>query len=703
MDDRAKRLEISQELSAETGGEKNSSLEKFRTWVAVAVIIIAGLDLRVYTTRFEPVVFPDALEYTALARDIRSGDYFGRDFDLNEGLLISRNRPPAYSALLAIFSFLDAKPEIIGAWLSIIVSLATILPVFWLARKIDSASSGLLAALVFSFHHYVLLFAGGVLTEALFTLMFMTVIAVSLKAFSKKSYLLMAVLGLLSAIAYMTRDAGISLVLLVGAGGIIYWLLVQRTPAGKTAGMVGLMLMVFIIACIPYWIFIRANTGQWGITPQMKSEKVADKVLTHGGTRFDRDRVPGIEIPEPRKDQTRSAIKPGLSALVVHLIKKEIHLTRSYGAEFLRILGRPMAWLFYISIIIIIYRALSARGRERSFCELYVLAGIIQLIMLYALVSPYMVDERYMYANLAPGIIIASTGAVRISRLVAAAIPGAGPGAKKALSSLVIIIILALLAVYYYPRVMQVHEFMSPGSIDLKLGAGYREAAEDIRSRDLIPRGSMITDRKSFLAYYLDCTFRIIPRTQEELDEWISGGKADFISADSFTFMHTRPALVKLAFGFSGPEGTKPIYSRAFPQFRRIITVYKAGSPLSSEKDGEGPPDNITPSDIELMIVNGYLLDAVEAARGMLERDPYSIEARTLLVKAYERYYRITGLPGFLPPLIRAAENCIILVPGDEKMKSILEWARAEADFWQKKARILTIRSKAWELMPGRF
>ncbi len=677
---------------------------RINIYLLLCIIILAGLNLRVISTRFKPIVFPDALEYIALARDIQSRVYFSRDYDLDAGILISRRRPPLYSALIALLSFLSVDFELAGAWLSIIASLLTILPLFWLGRRLESQAAGLFAAALFSFHHFILIYAGVVHTEALFTLIFVAFLGVSIPAFSRKSALLMALLGMLSALAYMTRDPGISLVFLAGTGGLIFWSLIQRIPAKRIAVLLGVLFGVFTLLCLPYWINIRLHQGEWGITPQMKSEKLAQKVTTFHGTRFDRDMVPGIELKAGAKDNSARPKSPGIPSLIFTLAKKELCLSRRYTAQFLRILGRPVSLLFYIACFIIGYQAFRERDRIRSFYELYLLAGIGQLILLYAIVSPYMVDERYMYPLIAPGILIASMGAIRASRLLSRFILGRESRAEPAIIGIMVFLIIILLGIYFYPRVRSVINFVSPATMDLKLGAGYKEAAQEIKARGLIPPGKIITDRKSFLAYYLNCRFRIIPRTPEELDELIRERDVEFLAADNFTFMHTRPLLIELAFGFKEPPGARVIYSRAFPEYRRVVTVYA----LESEDSGHPENREYTPhaqglDEIEQMIVDGYLYDAVKAATSMIDETPHNPEPHLLLVRSYERYYRITELPGFLPLLIASAENYILLRPRNQEIKGVLEWARAEQEFWKKKARVLMIRSKAYEHTLKRF
>ncbi len=117
-----------------------------------------------------------------------------------------------------------------------------------------------------------------------------------------------------------------------------------------------------------------------------------------------------------------------------------------------------------------------------------------------------------------------------------------------------------------------------------KYASGHKETASQMKELNLIEPGKMVASRKPFIAYYLDGYFYFdkktqesLPKTEKEVIKLIRSKKVDYLVMDSFTLKNLRPKITNLALGLEPLPGAKVIYSKYFPEYNRIITVYKCG------------------------------------------------------------------------------------------------------------------------------
>jgi hypothetical protein len=190
-----------------------------------------------------------------------------------------------------------------------------------------------------------------------------------------------------------------------------------------------------------------------------------------------------------------------------------------------------------------------------------------------------------------------------------------------------------------------------------------------------------------------------MPKTYPELREVIQDKKADYIVADSFVLKSLRPLLEPIAFGFQpdpDPEvfsisekefliataeityaplpNTRVIYSRYFPQYQRIITIYKI--------QPEGPePDTPTGTPQEHLaaardnISKGYYYDALREAEKALKLDPGSEDAYRYITLVYRQYFIMSPHRYTLVPLEQAAYIWLNLNPESEAAREVLRFA----------------------------
>ncbi|GEM_PF-6592113 len=678
-------------------------------WLWLFLIILVGLGFRLSNATFTPLTYPDSLQYMSLADDIRSGEIFSRDYNLDEGFIRSRHLPPFYSLLLAGLSFLPIEPEVLGSWISIVLSLSSFVPLFWLGRKLESAVAGLAAACIFSFQWFGLRYATPLLTEATFTFLYLLIITLSIYAFSRPRIWLLALLGLLSGLAYLTRDVGITLVFWVIVAGGFYWRFMARTHGRMLVARIGIILGVFLLVSFPYWLHIRVHTGEWGLSPQMGQDQLSGQVLQFGGSRIDRDKVTNEDL---RESQSGAGDFIGGSSGIFVLPKKLLILFKDYFYQFLKHMGWFLSILFFAGYILAYVLLFRSRNREGIFREVYVLIWILQLVGLYALVTPYMVDERYIYPIMPLGMLVAGAGMVRIGRVISGVLAESVPAwsSREQLISILVPVLLVVAAFpALYPAYKDFHKRIGPAGMHYKYSAGHKEVAQEVISRGLVPPGRVILGRKPFMAYYLKGKHEPMPKTYPELLSIIEDKKADYIVADSFVLNALRPLLEPIAFGLQpdpNPEivyisekeflvrsrdityypapNTRIIYSRCLPEYRRVITIY--------EIQPEGlEPDTLTGTPQEHLasarrnIAGGYYYDALRELEKALELDPETEDAYRYITLIYQQYFIISPHQYFLVPMERAAYIWLNLDPKSHEAREVLRFVNKAHAMLDKK------------------
>ncbi len=796
--------------------------DRLPSWWPLPVFIIIGLFFRFSITVWEPIIYPDSTQYMHLAKEIRSGEIFSSDYKLDEGFIKSRRLPPFYSLLISAFAFSKADLLKVGISVSLVMSLLTLAGAYFAASRIFSRKAGLVASALLMFHPFTLEYASPVLTEATFTAMYMGVIAVSTYALLRPSVKMFALTGVLCVLCYLTRDVGITCTPIVAAGAIIKFGLIDQLAWRRTGALVLVLVMSSLVVMSPYLAHIRLRTGKWGLTVQMPTTSITRQIQTFGGDRFDRDRLRGKEKGTEFLGGEEIEGVAGLIKIAPALVVKTVKNMGAYGKELVQKWGAMVLALIVAGLAGFIRDFTVTRDWQRLFFGAWAAVWIVQLWALYALVTPYMVDARYMYPLMAAGMVLAGHGAVSITRMmtrligyntgeaegpaegvnpaltfilplaavafvfiaplcldprmakefnaiydnargsfifpliaagcvfavcmtgivfllpeswykstdsplraamasggmlalgaVLVSIPNPGPDLLKFLPGLALLglgfdaglvaasytsrsfrsalsfiipVLLVLSAfgsgLYHY---IGLSHRMDKSTAYNKYASGHKQAAMEIKAMDLVPPGQVICSRKPFTAYYLDGSWYLdeeknesIPKTIPEIEQLIRDDRIDYVVIDSLTTKSLRPALLPLAFGLKPLSGAHIIYSRYFPRFRRVITVYDChgeGDPWPVRSSAQAHVDKAKD-----YYKAGQLLFALREAESALELDPENRAAWYIERMVLERFYEISQrkkaptkllAPGLVSSLERAATEYARLSPGNSEAQEI--------------------------------
>lgn len=219
-------------------------INKIRPEILLILFGILG-TVFLYLLMNPPMIFLDSTVYIKLAWAIQQDQWhvFYRN-----GQMMSF--APFYSMLISLLERAVHNFESAGMMISIIAGSLAIIPAILLAKRFYGLGVAFLALVFFMFNPFYVLYSSAILTEALFTFLFLTAIYVIYLAISEKSFIMWFSAGVIGGAAWLTRDVGI--IIPVAA---LFWLvtcLMKRQYTVKKFIVFGAALTVgLLIAYLP--------------------------------------------------------------------------------------------------------------------------------------------------------------------------------------------------------------------------------------------------------------------------------------------------------------------------------------------------------------------------------------------------------------------------------------------------------------------
>jgi len=218
------------------------------------LLIGIAFALRLYLAITAKGIDPDGVAYLSIAKDF---------IDRNYDEAFSNVFPPFYPFLTALLFPLTGDIELAGRIISVILGTLTIIPIFYLGKKLFGVTVTMFSVLLSVFQPYLVQFSGSVLTESTYTFLLVLAVLVGWQGLNSRSKGLMFLLGSLLGLAYLTRPEGIGFVILfflwiLFFDGFRFWHDLRR----KSSLLLFLMGGVLILA-LPYILFLHEVTGRW--------------------------------------------------------------------------------------------------------------------------------------------------------------------------------------------------------------------------------------------------------------------------------------------------------------------------------------------------------------------------------------------------------------------------------------------------------
>ena len=281
-----------------------------------------------------------------------------------------------------------------------------------------------------------------------------------------------------------------------------------------------------------------------------------------GGNVRDRDRP-----PEERTQTTAPAVDnpwgiEGIAAMVGAIGTKVVQNTASYLSAL-----RPFVSIMSVILSIPAFWCLegqrSWRGARVCWRSLYVLGWIAAIVVLYAVVSPYMVAERYMYPIMPLASVLCGVGIARWAEWAAA-------DNRVRANSWAVLVAIALVYVPSRSSLLNVRHAHSKEALTWGDHAGHEEMAQALLKRDPRYAGLRVVTRKYYAAYHLRASQNVLMPFADQ----VGSIDADLLVADSLILRRYRPELAGLALGAYLPHPGRIIVCQVYPHYHRVITVY---------------------------------------------------------------------------------------------------------------------------------
>jgi 4-amino-4-deoxy-L-arabinose transferase-like glycosyltransferase len=258
------------------------------------LLLAIAFLLRLFLVIFPQVIYSDGIEYIRSAKQILSGNWKGS------------KAPPVYPVLIVLASRWTPNFELAGIWVSAIFGTLTVIPVYYLGKRIFNEKVGTLSALFAVVHPFLYLSSGAVLTEAVYHFLLPTAVLFGWEAFRGGRLLNILLFSLFTALAYLTRPEAMGYLFVFG-----FWVLFiappqERRPGLKRVGIACLAILCFLVFSFPYLRLLREETGKWEI-----SKKFSISV----GSLSDERRTPIESFTRTKKITLVSFVKEPLTVL----------------------------------------------------------------------------------------------------------------------------------------------------------------------------------------------------------------------------------------------------------------------------------------------------------------------------------------------------------------------------------------------------
>lgn len=222
-------------------------------------ILLIALLLRIPLIFFPEVIHNDGIAYISHARKIFSGDW-----SIEKG-----NIDPFYPFLVALSHFILPNYELAGIGVSIIFGTLLLIPLFFLSSTLFNEKVGFYTILFSSFHPYIYIFSGSVLTESVFYFLLVTSVLFGWNAFKRGEFKDIFLFSLFVSLGYLTRVESLGFLFVFG-----FWILFitppfEKRPMMKRLGILLIATAIFLVFSSPYLIQIKKETGNWQISKKI--------------------------------------------------------------------------------------------------------------------------------------------------------------------------------------------------------------------------------------------------------------------------------------------------------------------------------------------------------------------------------------------------------------------------------------------------
>ena len=507
------------------------------------------------------LIYNDSASYILDAMRISSG-----------GSLFDPFRGPGYPLMIGLWSNILRGDYVLGAKVASMFSGSLLVAVaYLLGKKVYGQTVGITAGLLLAINTALIEVATRELTEATYTLVIFSAVAVTVWAARRQHLLLWALSGFLFGYSYWVRPEGFFYLGLIPIFAFIgHWVKMRKPFSREFVLGIGVFLLAGFLMAIPYILHIHRETGAWTINGRtvwaaLVFSKELDRASPEGKLAYERD------LFSLTPDKQFTMLEGGF---------KKVSVLSNYSKNIMfKVKDMIKNWIktynllpSVFTLILVLFTGIGLSQLRWTFsgrlAEFYLLGVLLPWVFVYPL---YEID----FENLTPVVPIltlwASLGIVSTAR---------GFRADERLSKFLFfqkpaVIITCILLVVAF--------FESPPYIRLLSQDGYviRKEEDDLANlkvaewiRENLPEDTTLMARKKFLGAYAHRNIVVLPFADYEDVVAYARLKGVNVLVMDEKFKDLRP---QLAFLFDRPgtlEDLIPIFTTLNSKGQKII-LYK--------------------------------------------------------------------------------------------------------------------------------
>ena len=240
----------------------------------LGALILLGFFVRLsHLEYFQAPLVGDAAIYGKIAWGIRNG------YGLHWWSVVW---PPFYPFMILLFSLVTGSLESAASVVSLLLGSLIVVPFFFLAKKIFDNRSAYLGSLLVVFFPSLVAISATSLSEATYTFFLLLTLFLGWLLITIRSLVYAFLFGLLGGICYLTRPE-----FLVAFALLLLLFLIagrkRKTRRGpKTAPLLLICLLGFLILALPYVNFMHSQTGHWILSGKTAHNILKQKAYSRG-------------------------------------------------------------------------------------------------------------------------------------------------------------------------------------------------------------------------------------------------------------------------------------------------------------------------------------------------------------------------------------------------------------------------------------
>jgi dolichyl-phosphate-mannose-protein mannosyltransferase len=528
-------------------------------WLLLAVVVV-GAVLRLGIGLTDDQASTDETAYLRSGISLVNGDGYQRDGHPETHF------PPLVPALLGLGSKVFDDPHTATVWLTAIASIAMLVPLGLLARRLAGPLAGVIAAGLAALAPGIstTLVNRGSGTEVVYGALVVGALWFVVDAAGHEGRGRLARIGLggtLVGLAYLTRPEGLFAAVPLGLG--VLWLATSTTSGRRArlrqAVVAGAVFALPLVMCVaPYATYLHANTGSWQLTAKTQDASIEAWQAVARGDREARDRVlwaldeTGYQFSVEHRSLTSLARDdPSGFAEIVWTNLGALWRMALLGGQLLPVVVWPVA----------AFGAWRLRASRQARLLLVVAAIPV------ATGLAFFIQARYLVVLVALTAVLAGVGV-------------AGLRGRWRVATLGVLLALGLLT--------SVQGFHGTGAgwWHPSEGVDQRAAADWIAAHS--DPGDRIVTRSQVVQYYADRTALALP--YGELSEVIDFSRhhgARYLVLDHYTVRSLRPQLWMLRFA-TRVDGLRLVYETTLEG--RTVRIFELDPPAPEPPAGEHVP-----------------------------------------------------------------------------------------------------------------